>query len=454
MKLFIQKVIFKLKTDKRIAVGAAALVVLLLGVIAFLLLNRSNDTAQPPVKSKPTFTNYLKPASEIKVGDYRYVSPCQVLRLEDVNSIFGNIGGEGYVREDYYDATVAPLTKLDRDVETNCHYVYDDDRRVSLDVKQSFVPLRTDDLQFVLYALGDEKMEEKIKIYERATSNSGEDLKAFVATLKRSVDTYKQQETSRSDEPVDVTNLVFPVDRDLFSFNVVRDNVVYKLDFKSLKDTDDEYKLSDQEIADRLAKSAKGIDLLKRRAADKRLDQSPAPTILGDTEMIGTTKVLESCAILTPQIYQAVIGSPANMQIGRRTASQDIVTERFARNGSPLYPDNECERQGRADPTTTSMQLELNFASTGQELQAVFDKGYKIDGNDKLLQTNAEWSAYFELKNGGYALFRTGAYSGTVTILNTTSAGFGSDIKQSHGTDQQYVQLINAIVDSIKQYTK
>lgn len=458
MQLFIQKLRSIFNQSRKLALGVIGLGVIVIVGLALLLFNNKTDVQkQEQTPAKPTFTNYLKPTSEIKVGQNRYVSTCQLLKIDDVAKIFGGVEDDTYISEQYYDTSVVPMKSYDRDITTNCRYDLGE-RKVALEAEQSFGELDTSDLQIILYSLGDDTMEEKIKLYERATadtSNSG--LKTFVANLKKSVATFGSQRTSTAPENVDTDMLVVPVDRGLFSFNIIEDNVVYKLDYEIEDRPKDEFALSDQEIKENLTKSYEALTLIKQRAADNTLDQSPAPTILGDTENVGNTKVIEPCALLTSQLYQSVVGSPANEEIGRTSVYYNTVKERVAPgDGLPLSPSSSCERNGRAGDTSSVIRFNMRHTRSADVLQAALDMGYKFDGNDKKLQTNADWAGYFnaDKPRAEICAFRVGPYSMTVSILHTTSAGLFDSVRQATGTEQQCVQLINSISDSVKQYTK
>lgn len=454
MQQFILKIRSKISQLSKAKMGIIAGVLLVLvGLMAMLFANMTETKQQDQIADKPTFTNYLKPASEIKVGEFRYVSTCQLLKIEDIKSLFG-INDDTYITEDYYDANAAPIERFDRNIETNCRYDLGD-TEVSLDAEQSFEELDTTDPQQILYSLGDELMAEKIKLFEKAVSDTTDtDLKEFVSTLKNSVDTFNQETLS---EELDTSNFVVPVGRGLFSFNFIHDNVIYKLEYKIKTSSKDEFALSSQDIKDNLKKSRAALEMIMARANDGSLDQSPAPTILGDTEYVGTTKVIEPCALLTSQLYQTVMGSVANKEISRATVYNNIVKDRVAAgDGQPLSPSSSCERSGRINDTSSVIRLSMRHTKSADTLQAALNKGYKFDGNDKLLQTSADWSGYFNIDKPGQEIcaFRVGPYSFVVDILNTTSAGLFDSVRQAGGTEQQCVQLINSIADSARQYSK
>lgn len=458
MQSFIQKLRSTFNQSRKLALTVIGLGIVILIGLALILFNNKTDVQKQEQKPvKPTFTNYLKPASEIKVGQNRYVSTCQLLKIDDIATIFGGVEDDTYISEEYYDTSAVPMTRFDRNITTNCRYDLGE-REVAVEAEQSFEELDTSDLQTILYSLGDEKMAEKIALYERATAGTGDSkLKTFVTNLKKSADTFNSQRTSDVANSVDTNTLVVPVDRGLFSFNVIEDNIVYKLDYKVGDNDKDEFALSDQEIEKNLTKSYKALDLIKQRAADDALDQSPAPTILGDTEMVGNTKVIEPCALLTSQLYQSVVGSPANEEIGRNSVYYNIVKERVAPgDGLPLSPSSSCERNGRAGDTSSVIRFNMRHTRSADVLQAALDKGYKFDGNDKKLQTNADWAGYFnaDKPRAEICAFRVGPYSMTVSILHTTSAGLFDSVRQATGTEQQCIQLINSISDSVKQYIK
>lgn len=458
VKPFMQKAVQALKAHKALTIGTAAAIALFVIILVILIsvLGKITSSNQPPVATKPTFTNYLKPTAEIKVGKYRYVSTCQVLPLDDVERIFGRLDGKTYISEDYFDTTPQPSRKFENSIETNCSYV--GDRQISLYAEQYYEGVRSDDLAFMLYPLGDEKMNEKVALYKKAISGTKDKkLQSFVAALEKSAKIYQdQREAGLDSKKVDTTNLVFPVTRGLFGFNIIKDNVVYRLEQPVTKDSDDEYKLPNKEIAKYLTISSNAIDLIKSRVSNRTLDQSPSPTILGDTDKSGESKILEACALLTPQLYQSVIGSPANTAISRSSVYKDTRTLRLGGDGKPLSPTNTCERNGRANDTSTSLRLDMRYAKSAKELAAAQAKGFKVDSNDKIIQTNADWAGLFSLNSptGPIVVFRIGSYSGSVSILHTSSAGLLDDITQTGGTEQQYTQLINSVVDSIKNYTK
>ncbi len=463
MQSFIQKIILTVKSNKLLSVAILGSVVIVIVGITVLasLLSTQQTSPKPQVSQEPRFTNYLKPTSQIKVGKYRYVSACQLLTPDDVRSIYGSLGDNTSIFEDFLDST--PQKGETKSTDTNCRYV--GDREVALFADQYFDSINTDNLGNTLYTLGDKRLDEKVALYKKAVSSTNDKkLKEFVSTLEQSAKVYKTAldfSSTEQNKKVDMNKLVFPVDRSLFNFNIIKNNVVYRLEQPVKTDSDDEYKLSNKEIVDHLQTSRKALDLIKSRAGDRNLDQSPAPTIIGDTDKYGDTKILEPCALLTAQMYKTIAGSPENDTMSRMTVDSNTDKQRVVVDGRPSSPSNSCDRDGTVvsgnSRFSTTVSLSLRYYRTAQDLQTAMSKEIeKLESNDRLLQTNADWAGLLDVdsSNGPTCVFRVGGYSGSLSITHIASQGFLGEQTLTGGTDEQYVQLINTITNSIKKFNK
>lgn len=455
MQQLIRSIASRVPTSRKaLLLGLAGLITI--GAIGYAVFDSQQSTNNSPKSSRPTFPNYLKPNAELKVGDKRYVSAYQVLTLETVEEIYGEMGAEATVVEEFYDSNSTPTSSFNRTIETSCRY--SGSPVVVLFTEQYFDSEDLDPtvLESALYPIGDNKLDEKIRLYEEAIKSSDDkSLKEFVDALKKSAQVYSAQTESRDLDAaaIDTRDFVLPVDRGLFAFNVVHGTVVYRLNVEVKEDPDDEYKLSHDEIRTHLKKAQEALQNISSNATNGSLDQSPAPTILGNTNRHGDSTILEPRALLTKPVYESVIGISQNEAVRRQTVVKDISKEKLDGSKTPMLPNNTCERKGRSGDTATSVNFELKYGKFTEDVNRRIEKGFKIDGKDKIVQSDADWMGIFVLNDAAtseYAVFRIGSYYGTVSILNTSSKGLSEPISQKGGTEQQYTQFVNAITAAIK----
>lgn len=413
-----------------------AAMLLLIGV--WQLKENTSKSSDSQSNQTVSFPDYLKPDSEIKVGDSRYVSPCQVLTKDDVAKIFGEMGQDSYVSEEYLDSSV-PAARIP--YQTMCRY----DPYITIEAEQYSDINQVKDLRSSVSSLGTEKLGDKLRFFEEAAAGTNDSkMKDFVTRLKSSSEKYQYQQTHNLLEgELAATNsdgAVVPSGQGLFSFTLLQNNIAYEIEYDTGKTAKEEFQLSSGEIARQLDKIRQVVETIRDHAQDKNLSQSPAPTILGGADKNGETKILEPCAVLSKALFQQATGKDQEGIVKRVSVPADVTRARFgSQDNVQIFPANACERQN--DTSNTSVRLELQYGDSLEAVQKKLDDGFKLGPKDVALQTNAEWAAAITAipNDPPYYMFRVGTYLGIVAVDNDVPAS-----REAH------VQAINLIVDSLE----
>ncbi len=443
---------------------AAGVLIIIFAIIGFLLL--TGDPNSPTGASRtPTFKNWLKPASEIKVGAHRYSSPCQVLPKQTVESAFGKLSDKTVIQEKYLDQTVK---ESDQPLMLSCVYNHGlgTGQDVSLETEQYTDATEVKNVSFSLGSFDNEEVEANIAAFKKASdASNNQATKDFVTKLERSYATFKQYRDEHDDAKlasVDVNSLVLPVSGSItgalndFVFVGAYNNVTYVLGHTPSSNKGDLSKYSDAELVSELAAMKKATEAVATNLGNESLDQSPAPTILGTTDKYGSTTILEPCAILSPDTFSQITGKQQSKPVDRTTASINFTTKRTTQQDKQLIlPSNKCSRQasvavGSIGSDDTYATLDVRYGSSTKQAEQWLHDNFKMEAGDITLQTNADWAVSFvNPVNSGDAriiAFRVGANIGIIDIYTRPDSG-----DEVEATQDQYVQAINILTPRIKQ---
>jgi len=433
----------------------AGLLLVVVAIIVLIVKTGSNDkisTVDRP--TKPTFTNPLTPTSELKVGNARYISPCQALTLSDVTRIYSTTNDSSYVNEDALAVSV-PVSDHESRYDTGCTY----------HLAHATVTLRADQYSdpkvgkrvSTLFLDYSDKYQGTIDGMKKAVAGSStQDAKDLVTTIEKSYAKYSQFKSQYDDEALAKQNFDGMVLPDLLGEGVqmLQGNTLYTLSYGS-KDIKDP-----RTSPAALDKLARGLKLVTKNIKNPHLDQSPINPILGSSNRIGTTKVLEPCAVLTTDMFKSLTGTDENGLMRRATLPYNIMKSRFDdKVHKTIVMSNDCERNRDDDSGTTAVsnnKVELQLYQAANEAQA---KQYVIDYADDPsapptpLQTDADEANVYgnSLQSDNLLyLFRVGPYIGLLSIETSGSQSLADDVHFNYASQDQYVQAINALTAQIK----
>ena len=452
------------RTKLLVAIGAG-IIIIILAIVGFLLLTGDPNSATGGTQSKQ-FKNWLEPTSEIKVGNHRYISACQVLPKQGVEATFGKLSPKTVIQEKYLDESVR---EADQPLRIDCRYNHGigKGQDVSLETEQYVDAAEVKEINHTLGSFDNEEIEQNLTVFKKAADGSdNQAAKDFVSKLEKSYDTYKKYSQEFNDDKLralDVCSLVLPVSGSItgalndFVFVGAYNNTTYTLGHTPSSDKGDVTKYSDAELVSELVAMKKATETITSNMKDRSLDQSPAPTILGNTDKYGSTTILEPCAIMSASVFNQMTGKSQSKPVDRTTASIDFTTKRTTVQDKRLIlPSNKCTRQssmavGDFDSENTYASLDLTYGSSTKQAEAWLNDGFKIDPGDTPLQTKADWAVSFvnpvNPDDAPVVMFRTGPYIGHLQIYTRTA-----DEQVIEGSKAQYTQAIDALVPRIKQH--
>lgn len=432
---------------------------------------KEGGTDEPDEPDDPQFTNWLEPKGTIKVGKNRYVAPCQAFTIDDLREIYGDIPDEiGLgISEDGLDVSVADNSRYPVPFDLSCDYGNGEWVTLYTEQETREKDLKEYGLGSALYSLGTDADESRMKLkrYQAAAKLSTDaGVTEFIQELVKTGRTYaKYRETydSKGLDAYDFDTVVAPVGYNNFEFNFFQDNVGYRFVDQAGGDSEALAQLSDQDVLDRLTMAKDAIDRIREHISDPTLSQSPAPTVLGTSYQIGATPILEPCAVLTKEVFKKVIGLKANAPLRRTTLPTTPTPSQVNQDGSSF---NSCLRKnakavGDFGSDDISIDLSIKYALSPQELEAYLkDTDWlPLSKKDTKLKTKADFAGEFGSSFAGsssavYA-FYVGNYFMTVTIYSLQSEDqLGGNIDQPDSDRQLYVDLINALVPSLKSHLK
>ena len=430
------------------------LVFLALLTLVIIAVTKSGDLSQSESEQatqQQTFTNYLQPEGELRVGAFRYVSPCQALPVATIEDTFEDFDGEAKTYEYYYDSSVS---EEEYSVRTSCEYDIDDESRsiVSLKAEQYTAGDRfiTAKNTFLSYEVDDQL----VNRYKTAANKSdSEALKKFSNTLSTSTTEYVAPKTEFPANGVNNFDgmLLATTNDDALEIVYKQRNVIYTLEYqqrdgsrsKSIAD------MSDAEFTTHATRLAKLAAALQANAAKEDLNQSPAPTIIGSSDMLGGVRLLESCDLLDKNALTIMYGTDQRGEIIRSGLPANASElQRQVRDASLVKPVvSSCQRtDGSLDRKAVSLTLLTSNSpeNAKKHLDGLF--GGTPVSEQQTVQTNADDTRLYT--SGGDDLpdyyFQTGPYIGVLS----GSDGYGAT------SEQQVVELINQIVAKVKSRTQ
>lgn len=469
----------KPNNKKRLTIVVVAVAFGTIGIVAVLLFLfvRSTESDKQNKQAKPTFTDWLKPSEELRIGDFRYVSACRLLPEDAVTKIFGKLSATSTISETYIDQNLPnPRNEAYSPPDTDC--IYDGSQRIRIEVQHMMEKDNLNDSRYSSALPSDQdKMNEIIKRFEGVKGVSGNsDAKAFLEHLKASSAKYKKYDSARGDfartASETMLNGVTVPDRkgiEDFAFVGIHKDLVITISHNlGERARDDEAGFSDDELAKELAMMGRAFAEVRKNASNNTLSQSPAPTVRGATDKLGTTKLLEACKVLDDAAFEAVTGIKPNDEVERRGLPLDPSIEQKASNGSILLPSSECARGYRAGALPDEYQLSAQEERYGRSGYLVFR--FDINHANSLEQAEAQWAKYLEgfrtkrmiesSADGAFfwgsgdhvggAIFKVGPYIASVSFTAAHSVGSFREINDLYMDEASHVAAINQLTTNIR----
>jgi hypothetical protein len=432
----------------------AIIILIIIGIVVGAVAFSGSDLKpQNNAQAEKQFTNYLKPTSEIKLGNYRYISPCQVFPLDEVSKIYGGPSDTTRVIEQYLDTSRAvtddPLNTSYNSPDLTCGYELAKNNTVYLYTEQYSDPEQAVTIGKIL--ISENTLNETIDAL-KTKAKGNKDAEALVKQMEKSRDGYLKYYKEYDRDILKKQNFDGYILPKYAASSLVMNykNVTYNVEPRNVR------KLTDASASD-LAKYYKAFELIKKNASNKNLSQSPAPTILGDNDKIGSTKIVEACDILSKSVFKEITGQDDN-QIIRRTSLpvevNDDITSRT--KGTNLY-FNSCDRTYEMNDLQTSVSVTIRQAKSAAEAQE-YVKNYDQTPEPPATPLQTSGDEAYSYPNpfnpsGGTPLYlvRTGPYVISITYnLQDSTAGLSGDIIQSEGSQEQVVKAMNILIDRIK----
>jgi hypothetical protein len=437
--------------------------VILLGIVAILLIagvfaSVSNKNSPEPSQNRvSSFQRDFIPVTEtINIGDSRFMSPCQVLPLRSVEKTLGDLGAQAFISEVSLDE---PTTNFNSNsIRASCTYHSRGDTvsTLSLETTQYTTVNEAKKLNRIFLKSSDQ-LDQTINEYKQLANNAKDNTAAqkLVEKMQESKNKYQQYENAILDEelePLKHNGMILP---DLFksSYVILYNNVVYKLALS--------YKNSPDVTAQQLADIYDLYSTIIKNADRSSLSQRPAPTIIGDQNTVGKTKIIDSCTVLSPKIFQDLTGQAQNEPFERTTLPKNISKTRVNDkdgNSRVVAYSNSCTRKSEAKGAekdrTTSIRLSLSHAKDVQDAKSWLARSSEGSSQPTQLQTTADEAILvanpIKPSDGPFYFFRIGNYVGQITYDTMVSGGLSSPITFEPGSEEQVVATINAVSNKIK----
>ena len=453
------------KPNKQKTILFAVLTVFILGVIAAAIVLLTSGDSKTGVSQQPTkFQNWLEPASEIKVGDHRYVSTCSVLTPQTVDEVFGPLNSKTVIQETYADQSYP--TDISLPPRFQCSYNHVTGAGPDILLEATEYTDASDARLSRSLSFEEEETQAEIDRYKKAisaTNTTDKDITGLVADFQTSLTFLKAQPPYEA-EGTPPKHYVLPISDSLsgssndFSYGMKYQNSVYTLGHSpnTLKKSSSYADYSNEQLIAELGKISKAYKEILANVQNNQLDQSPAPTILGKANTYGSTTILDACAVLTPTVFAKISGKAQTEAVDRTSASVDITTKRMTQEDKSLVlPHNNCGRQASTPVNEIQVDnvyatLTLDYGSSPKQAEEWLAKNFTIGSDDVTLTTTADWAVSFAnpvvAGDPPVVTFRVGAYIGTISMY--TSPADGDNIE---ATQDQYVAAINELAASIKQ---
>ena len=237
----------------------------------------------------------------IMLGSRRYVSPCSVLPLKDVERIYGPLTRRGYVRQEFYDSSMTAAAfrretdTATRSLRTVCDYNRGDAKLRSIQVVveqyRSAKAARAEWASIAYLGTGEESR-------KLARERAGGDFDSIVKLAR-------ENERNMGGDPVRGMKDVLFV-RGRADFVGVGGNTVVRLSYLPLGFVAPVF--SDHQYRVQAAKARAAFRVILARLDDAALSQAPAPVAIGAEREVAGRPYLEPCSALTEDAFRAATG--------------------------------------------------------------------------------------------------------------------------------------------------
>ncbi|MGN0062931.1 MAG: hypothetical protein ACI379_01715, partial [Nocardioides sp.] len=329
-----------------------------------------DDEGDEPVADWPG-DEWFEGTGRLKVGPNRMVNPCRVLPLSVVEEIYGEFPDDRYVREETGHRNVSAHGVSTGSYDTSC--LYED--VVALNASQ------TTDRQAESRVFGDvfllpEEVKPRLKRFRKAADAVDlPEVTELVDALEESGKAYLRYRRTYDGavlEQLDPSTAVFPSGFGMFEFTLVEGTVTYDLDMWVPSGSEETF--TPEETGILLQRVAQTVAAVRERAADPEVTAAPVPTLMGDESGVGDTPFVEPCALLSPEVFEKVVGAAENKPASRyllpKTPRTYTATDSRASSAS-------CERS-RLWPSidSTTVSVDISYAPS----QAVLRKSLNSVG--------------------------------------------------------------------------
>lgn len=333
----------------------------------------ATDTVTPQATATPespqsAFVDALRPVEEITVGRHRYVSPCQLLPWDVAARFLGEIttSSNGVYETTWEESPTRARNGLPWvEEEASCRWYNGLRNERSLTVRLTQSADADAAERLAVYRRLPNDAADAFRRWKRAdlsTLDDGGRTEAFREQLRGDLQSYRSAAKDYGFSGPELDGVVVATESglgDSFVFAGNEKNVTWQLEAdgwpgQGTRAADPTY----------LAAASVLVTTLRERLADPALDQAPAPTILGDAELLGNTPLLEPCLLLDRAVFR------------RGTAlRQNGTTERSVAPVRPDLPDDlgrrtpaaSCTRTFQADraPKGARQAMDRLLGSTG-----------------------------------------------------------------------------------------
>lgn len=446
---------------------------IVIGAMVALLVGSMSKTENTPKLATPgMFTDWLKPAGELKISDNRYVSPCQAFPEESFDKIFSPLPGTSVVKEQYFEESLPTPRHVvtPSSPEATCEYQFNPLGGANLVVKlkQLSDPYDYDDIgRSSRLDIRDDPTKRLVNEYANLKGvKSNPDALALVATMQKALQANQRVEANDSTLPANsLENAVLPDSnkyaRD-FSFIGVHKNIVITITHQVSEK--EPKSISDKDKVAELARMQQVFATIQKNIDNPTLSQSPSPTIRIVSNKVGDTTVLEPCRVLDAEAFSSALGVVQNGYVERTSLPLDTTKDRLRGDKSLALSKNACKRNYDAgllpdDYALTpgeqkyqragyaDIDLELEYAKTDEQATKGWDEAAQ---GERSIETSADKAVLWGSDTLTGAYFKVGNYIGSFSISEVQSAAAFEEFIDLPASDSEYVSAINKMVENIK----
>ncbi|MEO5690595.1 MAG: hypothetical protein ABIQ64_00205 [Candidatus Saccharimonadales bacterium] len=372
----------------------------------------------------------LQPKKTLLVAGTRVVSPCAALPESDVQNIFGTFGPKSYIDEKYYarSANETEVKELGSSFPNtvSCNYFLDDAANTTVRVKfEQFASNELAARDWKESASYDKaRASEYLKQFEAGIPNAAQ-YKLDPEKLQAAADAFKSAIESTGNEldtqEISNTNgsILFAPNRG--GFITLSGNRILTLnyEFGSSNFLSKDRQIDQSEVLIVSDKVKSTFDVILANIKNEKLSQGPSPTLRNNDALktVGTTKILDSCEVLTDENVKSSLSVGSLSTLVERTS---VIKDpkQLAQNTTTL-PRHTClKRMVKTDNITGYVSLELGFGTNKEQALSYFTSSIKP--TEPNLPSEAEQSKIVEFTRGTilvqFVRFQHGPYAGTLTI--------------------------------------